>query len=133
MRVCHLLGTLALTGCLWAQSYRIQTVAGGTFAGDGGPATAGLINFAQGIAVDRLGNVYIADSEDHRVRKVSTDGRISTIAGTGIAGFSGDGGPGAEAQLNFPYGVAVDGSGNVFIADIENARVRKVTSSGQIS
>jgi sugar lactone lactonase YvrE len=78
------------------------------------------------VAVDGKGNVYIADLGNQRVRKVSRGGTITTIAGTGKYGFSGDGGPATSARLYNPYGVAVDGKGNVYIADHLNSRVRKV-------
>ncbi len=114
----------------------IQTVAGnGSFfsSGDGGPATeAGLISPID-VAVDGAGNLYICDESAHRVRKVGVDGKISTIAGNGTMGYSGDGGPATAAQLRFPRAVAVDGAGNVFIADPLNQRVRRVTPDGKIS
>jgi hypothetical protein len=110
----------------------IQTVAGTDSVGDGGPALAALLSQAEGVAVDKLGNIYVADADDHRVRRIAPDGNIQTIAGTGIAGMSGDGGPGNAALLNHPYGVAVDSNGNLYIADLGNARVRKVASDGTI-
>jgi hypothetical protein len=82
------------------------------------------------MAVDAQGNVYIADSLDDRVRRVSPGGTITTIAGTGAGGFSGDGGPATSARLYAPDGVAVDGEGNVYIADSQNYRVRKVGAVG---
>ncbi|MEZ4365468.1 MAG: hypothetical protein R2939_04160 [Kofleriaceae bacterium] len=98
--------------------------------GDGGPATSAEVDRPQGVAVDGLGNVYIADRGNHRVRKVDAGtGRISTVAGTGVGGFGGDGGAAAAAQLQDPTGVALDGLGNVYIADSGNARVRKVTAA----
>src|SRR5207253_2019957 len=112
----------------------ISTVAGtGTagYSGDGGQATSAQINNPYGVAVDAQGNVYIADSLNNRVRKVS-GGVISTVAGTGTAGYSGDGGQATSAQLNFPIAVAVDGQGNLYIADLVNQRIRKV-SAGIIS
>jgi hypothetical protein len=114
----------------------ISTVAGNGsegFSGDGGPATAARFYFAEGVAVDTVGNLFIADSGNNRVRKVTPDGMISTVAGNGIGGFGGDGGPATSAQLNYPTGVGVDTAGNLFIADTFNSRVRKVTSSGVIS
>ena len=81
------------------------------------------------MAVDGQGNVYIADYGNDRVRKVSRGGTITTIAGTGAAGYSGDGGPATSAQLYAPWGVAVDGQGNVYIADYGNGRVRKVAKA----
>jgi hypothetical protein len=95
------------------------------FSGDGGPATAAQLSNPTGVAVDRKGNVYIADVS--RVRKVTVGGTITTIAGTGRAGFSGDGGPATSARLYNPAGVAVDGQGNLYVIDKYNQRVRKVS------
>jgi sugar lactone lactonase YvrE len=109
----------------------ISTVAGtGTsgFSGDNGPATSATMKAPYGIAVDAAGNLYIADSGNNRIRKVS-NGTITTIAGIGTAGFSGDNGLATSASINAPYGVAVDASGNVFIADQGNNRIRKVTGT----
>ncbi|GHB80624.1 hypothetical protein GCM10010347_59060 [Streptomyces cirratus] len=114
---------------------RIRTVAGtGTagFGGDRGPALSARLDGPREVAVDRAGNLYIADSENHRIRKVTADGQIGTVAGTGTAGFSGDGGLAVAAELNCPYGVAVDGTGNLYITDTDNHRVRQVTPDGQI-
>src|SRR5450755_2181951 len=85
--------------------YHVETVAGSSRIGDGGPALAAQFSNIQGVALDRLGNLYIADTDNHRVRKVS-GGVIATIAGTGVAGFSGDGKSALNAQLNLPYGLA---------------------------
>jgi trimeric autotransporter adhesin len=107
----------------------ITTIAGlGTagFSGDGGQATSAQLNYPFGVAVDGQGNLYIADQVNQRVRKVS-GGIITTVAGTGTAGYSGDGGQATSAQLNYPVGVAVDGQGNLYIADQVNQRVRKVS------
>jgi len=114
----------------------ITTVAGnGTagFSGDGGLATAAQLNWPKDVALDSAGNLYIADTGDNAIRKVSPTGIISTIAGNGNTGFSGDGGLATNAQLNLPSGVAVDGNGDVYAADTYNFRVRKVDSSGVIS
>ena len=114
----------------------ITTIAGTgarSFGGDGGPATAARLNNPKGVAVDGAGNLYIADRYNHRIRKVDSTGTITTIAGTGGIGFSGDGGPAVEARINSPEGVAVDGAGNVYIADRYNHRIRKVDSTGTIT
>ena len=114
---------------------RISTVAGNgvfAFSGDGGPATlAGLS--PTGVAVDGAGNIFIADNDNHRVRKVDLAGTITSIAGTGTLGFSGDGSSGTSAQLAFPVGIATDSAGNAFIADSENQRIRRVNTAGIIA
>ncbi len=111
---------------------RATVLAGSAWTGDGGAALAALLTQPQGVAVDTRGNVYIADAADQRVRVVDPDGMIETIAGTGRAGFSGDGAAANQAQINQPYGVAVDGAGNVYFADLGNARVRKIGADGVI-
>ncbi|MFI5096581.1 MAG: NHL repeat-containing protein [Candidatus Acidiferrales bacterium] len=114
----------------------ISTIAGTGFPGvlgDGGPATSAQVYQPIGLAVDSLGNVYIADFGNSKIRKVDTSGTINTIAGTGSIGNSGDGGPATAAFLNQPTGVAVDRAGNVYIADNQNSRVRKVDTSGTIT
>ncbi|MFF7991977.1 RICIN domain-containing protein [Kitasatospora xanthocidica] len=114
----------------------ISTVAGTGVAGpkgDNGPAVRAELNRPFGIAVDSTGTLYFADRDNHRVRKVTTDGRISTVAGTGTAGFGGDNGPAGKAQLNYPRGVVVDSAGILYIADGDNHRVRKVTADGTIT
>ncbi len=103
------------------------------FSGDGGPAADATLNGPWGIAVDASGNVYIADSNNERVRKVDTSGTITTVAGNGNSGYSGDGGPATGASLNRPVALATDASGNLFIADAYNARVRKIDPSGTIT
>src|SRR5207253_5285247 len=102
------------------------------FRGDGGPATSALLAFPWGVAVDASGNVFIADTNNARIRKVTPDGVISTVAGVWPPGFSGDGGPATSAQLNYPQAIAVDVFGNFFIADPQNHRVRKITLDGVI-
>jgi sugar lactone lactonase YvrE len=114
----------------------ITTVAGtGTpgFSGDNGPARQAELNTPWGLATDMNGTLFIADAANHRVRKVAPDGTITTVAGTGTAGFSGDGGAAAQAQLNHPLGLAVDSLGNLFIADSRNYRVRRVAPGGAIT
>ena len=122
----------------------ISTIAGtGTpgFSGDGGLATQAQLHLNNrvwtqltgGVAVDNLGNVYIADSYNHRVRGVGPDGVIRTVAGNGIPGRAGDGGLATDANLNYPGGVAVDSSGNIFIADTGNGSIRKVGGDGTIT
>jgi uncharacterized protein (TIGR03437 family) len=113
-------------------SYVIQTVAGSDDSGDGGSALSVGLSQPEGIAVDGAGNVYFADAAVHRVRKITTNGLIQTVAGAGVAGFSGDGGPANAALLNQPYGLAFDSSGNLYIADLGNARVRKIGTDGTI-
>ncbi|MFE6522486.1 RICIN domain-containing protein, partial [Streptomyces sp. NPDC057794] len=103
------------------------------FAGDDGSAASARLNYPRGVAVDSDGSVYVADTGNHRVRKITADGTISTFAGTGTAGFSGDGAAATDAQLDHPYGVAVGGDGIVYIADHDNHRVRKITADGTIS
>ena len=109
----------------------IITVAGNgvccDFSGDNGPAASAQLYFPQGVAVDPGGNLYIADTRNNRIRKV-TNGVITTVAGSGNPGFSGDNGPAASAQLYVPAGVAVDSAGNLYIADTGNSRIRKVTN-----
>ena len=118
------------------RSGTITTVAGtgrNGYSGDNGPAVAAQLAWPRGVAVDGLGNVLIADSWNNSIRRVDAAGIISTIAGIGVAGFGGDGGPAAGAALHIPYGVAVESSGNLFIADTGNHRVRQVDSSGTIT
>jgi sugar lactone lactonase YvrE len=111
----------------------ITTVAGTTFGfgGDGGPATSAKLSTPSGVAVDHLGNVYITDA--NRVRVVDANGVITTFAGTGTAGSAGDGGLATSAQLAGPSGVAVDGAGNVFVADTVNSRIRRIDPAGVIT
>ncbi|MFH1957286.1 MAG: LamG-like jellyroll fold domain-containing protein [bacterium] len=116
--------------------YIITTFAGtgsSGYSGDDGNATSAQLYYPTGIAVDSSGNVYVADQYNNRIRKVNTSGTITTFAGTGSSGYSGDDGTATSAQLYFPTGVAVDSSGNVYIADQYNHRIRKVNTSGTIT
>ena len=114
----------------------ITTVAGNGvqgFNGDSGPATSAQLAFTFGIAVDAAGNLYIADTDNHRIRKVTPAGIISTAAGNGTIGYSGDGGPATSAEFGNARGVAVDAAGNLYIADYGYSCIRKVTPAGVIS
>src|SRR5207247_5124325 len=127
-----------VSGAAFAQQYIISTVAGnGTsdFSGDGGLATSTSLLAPRGVAVDGSGNLYIGDSGNQRIRKVYAAffGIITTVAGNGTAGLSGDGGPAGSAILSYPGGVAVDGAGNLYIADSSNQRIRKVDTAGIIT
>jgi sugar lactone lactonase YvrE len=119
-------GLLAIAGA----GPTITTAAGTGQAGDrgdGGPATAARLNMPFDVAVDERGDLYLSDTLNHRVRKVDHEtGRIVTVAGDGAAGFSGDGGPAVKARLNEPYGIVVAPSGDLFLADRLNRRVRRV-------
>jgi sugar lactone lactonase YvrE len=115
---------------------QLITIAGkntNSYSGDNGPATNATLNGPRGVCADALGNVYIADSVNQRVRKVGTNGIITTIAGNGAAGFSGNGGQATSATLNNPYGVALDPLGRLYIADSANNRIRLVNTNGVIS
>jgi sugar lactone lactonase YvrE len=117
------------------RSGTITTVAGtghAGYSGDGGPATEAKLT-AYDVALDRKGNLYIADTENNRVRKVDRDGIIRTIAGSGKRGYSGDGGPATEAALKDPISIAVDRKGNVFFSDHHNSVIRKVDNNGTIT
>lgn len=108
---------------------------GGTsgFSGDGGPATSARLRAPRTMAADSAGNLYITDTENNRVRKVDPTGTITTIAGTGTAGYNGDGIQATSARLNNPHGVAVDGAGNVYVADPPNQRIRRISPAGIIT
>ena len=103
------------------------------FSGDDGKATEARLKIPAGLTFDKKGNLYIADRNNHRIRKVDTRGIITTVAGNGTAGFSGDGGKATQAQLNLPSGVAVDDKGNIYISDRSNNRVRVVDNKGTIT
>ena len=100
----------------------------GGFAGDGGPAKSAMLNYAQAAVFDAAGNLYVADTINHRIRRIdASTGLIYTIAGNGVSGFSGDGGPALAAEITFPAGIAVDRSGRVYFADESNNRIRVLT------
>ena len=128
-------GTLLLAVSAWALTEvgLIITVAGTgfpTFFGDGGPATNANIALPNGVAVDQEGNFYIADTINHRLRRVdAATGIITTVAGTGVSGFTGDGVAATATRLNNPTGIAVDAAGNIFFSDRNNQRVRRVDAS----
>lgn len=127
-----------LTAALGVHAQNISTFAGSNslgagYTGDGGAATAARLSNPNGVAVDRVGNIYIAEYNNHIVRKVSPSGVISTFAGTGSFGYSGDGGSATAATLFNPMGVAVDTAGNVYVADYSNHVVRKINTAGVIS
>ncbi|MBN2106078.1 MAG: thrombospondin type 3 repeat-containing protein [Deltaproteobacteria bacterium] len=114
----------------------ITTVAGtgdSGYSGDNGPATAAELYYPAGIVLDGSGGFYIADRYNHRIRKVAANGTITTFAGTGSSGYSGDNGPAAAAELDSPYGIALDKNGALYIADTRNERIRKVDASGTIT
>jgi DNA-binding beta-propeller fold protein YncE len=101
--------------------------------GDGGPATAARLNRPCGIAVDAAGNLYIADTYNNRIRKVTPKGIITTVAGSAVQGYGGDGEKATAARLRIPVDVAVDAAGNLYISDSANDRIRKVTPAGIIT
>lgn len=119
-----------------AVTKQISTVAGAggyDYSGDGGSALDAQLRSPSGVAVDADGNLYIADKYNNRIRRVDTNGIISTIAGTGDSEFSGDNGPADEAELSSPGGIAIDGDGNLYIADTSNHRIRKIDTAGIIT
>ncbi len=121
-----------------AKAQTISTFAGsaaatGTYSGDGGAATAAGFDFPGATVMDAAGNVYITDRDNHVVRKVNTSGIVSTIAGNGTAGTSGDGGPATAAQISQPVGMTIDVSGNLYVAEYGGHRIRKITPAGIIS
>ena len=130
------LASVCLAVSVHAQStYNISTLAGnGTsgYSGDGGIGTSAQFANPFGIAVDSAGNVYVADQVNNRIRKITKDGNINTVAGNGTFGYTGDKGSATSAELANPQGVAVDSQGNIYIADTNNHVVRKV-SGGTIT
>jgi uncharacterized protein (TIGR03437 family) len=125
---------LLVAGAACAQGI-ITTVAGGTqvFRGDGGRGVDATLGEVHGVAADSLGNLYASDWSNHLVVKIAPSGILTVVAGNGIAGFSGDGGPGVNARLNYPEGLAIDRQNNLYIADSGNTRVRKLTPAGIIT
>ncbi len=118
------------------RSGTIQILAGNGifgFSGEGGPATAAALNTPQAAVYDSRGNLYIADTGNNRIRRVSLDGSISTVAGTGVAGFAGDGGPASAALLNSPGPIAIDQADNLYFIDRNNFRIRRISPQGGIS
>ena len=99
------------------------------YSGDNGPAKAAELDSPQGLALDAAGNLYIADSHNHRIREVATGGTITTFAGTGVAGFSGDNGQASAAQFDLPTALAFDSAGNLYVADTNNHRIRRIAAT----
>jgi uncharacterized protein (TIGR03437 family) len=134
----HLLaaiGWLVALPC-YAQTYTISTIAGnGSIGslGDGGPGQGASLSNPSGVAVDSAGNIYIADSNNYKIRRVSPDGTITTFAGTGQPGFLGDGGPATAAEFIIPSGLSADAAGNVYVADTNSSRIRKISPNGTIT
>ncbi|MCC6391935.1 MAG: hypothetical protein IT167_15150 [Bryobacterales bacterium] len=124
-------GALLITD---TQNHRLRRVSAGiisTIAGNGEAGTETLSN-PRAAAIDRAGNIYIADTGNHRIRRLSPDGQLTTIAGTGVAGFNGEAGDALRIQLSFPSGVAVDPSGQLHISDTGNHRIRRLTANGSL-
>ena len=146
-----ILGARNTVGALWllgwalavgGETGTITTVAGdgftdergyGRFGGDGGPAIDASLNFPSGAFIDDAGVLYIVDTGNHRIRKVDSEGIITTVAGIGFSGFSGDEGPAVRARLSYPTDVFIDRFENIYIADPGNRRIRKVDASGVIT
>ncbi len=132
----YLVYSFLFLSAISVHSQIISTVVGTGISGDNGisgPATAAAIDFAIGVVTDNVGNLYFADGNNNKIKKVDTAGIITTIAGTGTAGFFGDNGLATVAQLSDPYDVALDDTGNIYIADFGNQRIRKINTSGIIT
>ena len=134
-----LIALVSLAAVCQAQApgtYTITTVAGtgvAGYSGDAAQGTAAQINNPFFMALDASGNLYIADQFNHRIRVLATDGTIATVAGTGTAGYDGDGAAATSAAIHDPCGIVLDGSGNIYFSDTLNGVVRKITASGIIS
>ena len=100
------------------------------FGGDGGLATEATVSWPNHLVADHAGNLFVADTGNHRIRKIDVNGIITTVAGNGEEGFSGDGGPATEAAMRYPSAIDMDEAGNIYIADFENHRIRKVDTNG---
>ena len=124
--------SLVLISMSLAFGQRIFTVAGG-YVGDGKPATSAALSSPLNAAFDSNDNLYVSDSDNCRIRKVDSAGTITTVAGTGICGFSGDGGPATRAKLSYPTGLAIDPKGEIFFSDSENSRIRRIDPNGTIT
>ncbi len=136
MKKCVLSLLLAISACHISIAQTITTIAGnGTagYSGDGGAATGALLNNPVGLVFDRHGNIYFADQGNNRIRKISSSGIISTFAGNGTAGYSGDGGPATNAEFNSIWSIAIDTIGKVFISDRDNEVIRQIDTSGIVS
>ena len=116
-----------------ASSLVVSTIAGRVhFDGDNGPALSAVLHWPEQAIVDRSGNLYISDTDNNRIRKVAADGKITTIAGTGVCAFGGDTGPATAARLCTPRGLAMDSTGNLYVADFGNSKIRMIDPSGTI-
>ena len=134
--VAAIVGAFASTSALAAEAPSIRTIAGAGgagFNGDGKPALSTRLSAPSGLVYDAAGNLFVADSGNHRIRRIGVDGTVTTVAGSGVGGFSGDGGPAVAAQLNFPRAIALAPDGTLYIADTGNNRVRRVTPDGLIA
>src|SRR5580704_14480683 len=133
-QLCIYAAALLGASAAFGQSYTIQTVAGTTRLKDGASATSTPLRYPWGLAQDAAGNVYFADERDNRILMVGTDGNIHIVAGTGVAGFAGDGGAALNAEFDSPRGLGLDGKGGLYVADWGNERVRLINlTTGKVS